>query len=191
MSEEKRVIFLAGRRVELRPLSKSDIPHLMRWINDPEIRNFIANNFPKMEASEEAWLDHLSKSDTDIILAIVTKKGKFIGTMGIHGIKWVDRTATTGALIGEKEYWGKGYGSEAKLLLLNYAFNTLGLRKICSSVIAFNKRSYNYSAKVGYKEEGRLKKQNFRNGKYWDLIQLAIFRKDFIPFWKKYLAKKD
>ncbi len=62
--------------------------------------------------------------------------------MGIHRINWKDRTATTGAVIGEKAYWDKGYGSEAKMLVLDYAFNMLNLRKICSQVLAFNKRSH-------------------------------------------------
>jgi RimJ/RimL family protein N-acetyltransferase len=93
-------------------------------------------------------------------------------------------------MIGEKEYWGKGYGTEAKMLLLHYAFDTLNLRKICSSVISFNERSHKYSLKCGYKEEGRRKAQLFRDGKYWDEIQLAVFRKDWLLLWKKFQAEQ-
>lgn len=106
--------------------------------------------------------------------------------MAIHQIDWVNGTATTGAMIGEKEYWGKGYGSEAKMLLLDYAFNRLGLRKICSNVIAFNGRSKRYSEKCGYREEARRKAQFFRDGTYHDEIWLAVFRENWLPLWKKY-----
>ena len=106
--------------------------------------------------------------------------------MGIHHINWVNGTATTGAIIGEVENRGKGYGTDAKMTLLNYMFNTLNLRKICSEVIEYNTRSYNYSLGCGYREEGRKIKHIFRNGQYWDLIQLAVFKEDWLPIWAKY-----
>ncbi len=192
MSEQiKQVVFLLGKRVVLRPLMKEDIPLLIRWINDPEISKFLNVCMPMMEADEEEWFGNLHKEKPNNIVLAIVVEGKTIGTMGLHGISWKDRTATTGALIGEKEYWNKGYGSEAKMLLLNYAFNTLNLRKISSSVIAFNKRSYNYSLKCGYKKEGRLKKHHFSHGKYWDEILLAVFVEDWLPLWKQFAKKNN
>lgn len=187
MSEENRVVFLRGKKTVLRPPMKSDLPKVVQWINDPEVRYFVTGHFPQTELDEEEWLKNLSKKkETDVVLVIETSDGTPIGIMGLHRINWRDLVATTGALIGEKEYWGKGYGGEAKLLLLDYAFNILNLHKICSSVIAFNDRSLRYSLKCGYQEEGRLKRHIYRNGQYWDSIQLAIFREDFKPVWEKY-----
>lgn len=182
-----RVVFLKGKKVNLRPPLKSDLPKVVQWINDPEVRHFVTGHFPQTELDEEEWLKNLSKNkESQVVLIIETSDGIPIGIMGLHRINWRDRVATTGALIGEKEYWGKGYGAEAKLLLLDYAFNILNLHKICSSAIAFNKRSLRYSLKCGYQEEGRLKRHIYRNGQYWDSIQLAIFREDFEPVWEKY-----
>lgn len=180
------IIFQEGKRVSLRPVLKEDVPRCLKWMNDREVTRCLRARLPTMEADEEGWFESLhKKKQSDILLTIVADE-KPIGLMGIHGIDWVDRTATTGALIGEKEYWGKGYGTEAKMLLLHYAFETLNLRKICSSVIAYNKRSYAYSIKCGYKEEGRRQKQIFKEGKYWDEIMLAVFRKDWLVCWKKF-----
>ena len=187
MSEQSKIVFLKGRKVNLRPVSKSDLLQITRWINDPEVRFYLNAYLPQTEQDEEAWLEGLSKKkSSDIVLLIETVEGLPIGLMGIHQINWRDRVATTGALIGEKECWGKGYGSEAKKLLLNYTFNVLNLRKICSSVIFYNKRSLRYSLRCGYKEEGVLKQHIFRDGQYWDMIQLAIFRENFEPVWQKY-----
>jgi len=187
MSEESKVVFLKGKSVNLRPVFKSDLPQIVRWINDPEVRNFLNAHLPQSEQDEERWLENLSKNkDTDLVLVIETTEGRVIGLMGLHKINWRDRVAITGALIGEKEYWGKGFGSDAKITLLNYAFNVLNLRKICSGVISYNKRRLSYSIKCGYKEEGILKEHIFRNGQYWDVIQLAIFREDFISVWEEY-----
>lgn len=183
---EKRTIFLSGKIVNLRPAQKSDVPLFTRWINDPEVRQFLASIFPQTEKQEESWYENMGKDDHNIVLVIETKDGTPIGLMGIHKIHWINRTATTGALIGEPEYWGSGYGTDAKMILLDYAFNTLGLRKIESDVIAFNKRSLRYSLHCGYKIEGKVRKHIFRNGKFWDKIMLGVFHDEWLPIWKKY-----
>jgi len=184
------VIFLRGKRVILRPLSENDVQQLTRWINDPELRQFIKNTFPITEGGERDWLEGLKKrSDTDIVLGIEVK-GKLIGNMGLHRIDWKNRIATTGAIIGEKEYWGKGYGTDAKMTLLNYAFNDLNLRKLMSHVYAFNGRSLAYSLHCGYRVEGRLRRHRFVNGRYWDEIILGLFKSDWFPYWEKYQGSK-
>lgn len=106
--------------------------------------------------------------------------------MELSHINRIHGTAVTGAVIGEKEYWGKGYGSEAKLLLLKYAFDVLNLRKICSAAIAFNERSIRYQERTGYKIEGRRANQIYADGQYWDEVLLAVYREDWLPIWKKY-----
>lgn len=184
-NQKLKVVFLEGKKVNLRPFSKEDIPTITRWINDPEVREFVTQIFPQTEKQEEEWVNR-GLNEKGITLAIETKDGILIGSMGLHDIHWADRRVTTGAIIGEKEYWGKGYGTDAKMQVLNYAFNILNLHKICSGVISFNKRSLNYSLHCGYKIEGRRKKHIFKNGKYWALIELGLFKKDWLPIWKKY-----
>jgi RimJ/RimL family protein N-acetyltransferase len=187
MSQNERVVFLKGRGVNLRPVMKTDLPLVTRWINDPEVRYFLSNVVPQSLEDEEAWLAGLGKKkDSEVVFIIEKSEGQPIGVMGLHKIHRIDRTATTGSFIGEKEYWGQGLGSEAKLLLLEYAFNTLNLRKICSGAFAFNERSIRYSLRCGYREEGRLRAHIFRAGAYHDKVQLAIFREDFDSVWEKY-----
>jgi RimJ/RimL family protein N-acetyltransferase len=188
MDTQERVVFLVGKKVVLRPINtESDRAAMTRWVNDPEITFCLKHVLPITAREECEWLDGIGKSTKNITLAIETKDDhKLIGSMGIHDIWWTSRVGTTGALIGEKEYWGRGYGTDAKMILLNYAFNTLNLQKICSTVIAFNKRSLRYSLHCGYTIEGRRPHHIFRNGRYYDLIDLGLFKKDWLPFWKKY-----
>ena len=127
MSENsKKTVFLVGRMVNLRPFTESDIPTLTRWINYPEVREFVTAILPQTEKQEEEWFNKLGADDKNIVLGIETKDNTLIGSMGIHKINWQDRVCITGAIIGEKEYWGKGYGTDAKMILLDYIF--LGLR---------------------------------------------------------------
>jgi RimJ/RimL family protein N-acetyltransferase len=180
------VVFMRGKKTVLRPVLESDIPLFVRWINDPEIRSFISRVFPITETDEREWINTLHKHKEKEVVLVIEISGRPIGSMGIHNINWINRTATTGAVIGEKDFWGKGYGTDAKMVLLNYAFNTLNLRKIISRVFAFNQRSLAYSLHCGYRIEGRLPRQHFVNGKYWDEVILGLFKSQWLPYWKRY-----
>ena len=183
----KPVVFRQGKLVRLRPPEERDLPLFVRWINDPEVSRFLASNTPYSMIAERAWVDGLSTKRDDFVLVIETLDGDVpIGTIGLHGVSLLHGTATTGTLIGEKEYWGKGYGTEAKMLLLQFAFHTLNLRRISSLVISYNKRSLAYAKKCGYVYEGRRKKFIFRDGKYWDDVQLVVWREAWEPLWKEY-----
>lgn len=177
-----RPVFRMGKDIYLSPFIKEDAPHFFRWVNDPEVTQFVTINLPMSLSKEEQWIeDQKNRQPHDIVLAVVLKKGhRVIGSMGLHNVNFVDGTASTGSIIGDKTCWGKGYGTQAKTLLLDYTFNTLGLRKVYSSVIAYNKRSKRCLEKCGYHEEGRRKLHFFRNGRYHDEILMAIFKTDFL-----------
>lgn len=178
----KRVVRAEGSRVRLVILNEEDAEVLVNFINDPKTFIFLATMFPIPIHKEREWIKGLlEKMDTEPTFGIeLIETGELIGVMGLHKINFVDRTATTGALIGPEEYRGRGYGTEAKLLLLEYAFNTLNLRIIYSSVFSFNMRSKAYSLKCGYKEVARLEQKFFRGGEYADEIILQVTREDFL-----------
>jgi len=96
------------------------------------------------------------------------------------------RLATFWAIIGEKDYWGKGYGTDAKMSLLYYAFRILNLHRVASSVYEFNTRSLDYNKHCGYKVEGVLRKNCFKEGQYYDEILLGVFREEWELIWDYY-----
>lgn len=180
-------VFLSGKMVDLRLLRESDdFERCWKWINDPECRRFLGTYLPIMEPDEK---DYFKQRPDDVKLAIVTKEGVHIGNIGIHKISPKHGTAETGTLIGEKKYWGMGYGTDAKMALLRWAFDELHLRKVASRVLTTNRRSIAYSKKCGYKVEGVLREEMWKNGRYVDIVQLAVLRPDFERAWKKYQAK--
>ncbi len=188
--ESQKTVFIVGKKVILRPPNDTDAEMFCRWVNDPEVRHFISAIFPSGIKQERDWIENANKDDKNVILVIEIKdSGIPIGTMGLHRIDWISRTAFTGALIGEKEFWGKGFGTDAKINLLNYAFNTLNLRKICSSALSYNGRSIGHNLHCGYKIEGIRKNQFFRKGRYWDEVMLSVIKKDWAPLWRKYVNK--
>jgi RimJ/RimL family protein N-acetyltransferase len=189
---ENRIVFLDGPRVYLRPLEEADVPRMTRWINDPKLRMFITAFNPANTAKEKQWVASQAEKGSEQTLAICLKENDLhIGNIGLMKIDTIARVATTGTIIGEEEHRGKGYGSEAKMLLLDWAFNRLNLRKVCSSIFATNGRSQPYSEKCGYKVEARLKEHRFIDGQYVDEVLLAVFYEDWLPLWEEFRTKHN
>lgn len=187
MNEEiPKITFRKGKRVTLRLIDENDAETLVMWINDPEVTKFLGSSKPTSFEEEKKWVEDVN-GKKDRLSFMIEVEGTPIGNISIFEIDHIHRTATTGTMIGDKGYWGKGYGTEAKMLLLDYAFNVLNLRKIKSEVFVFNERSVAYAKKCGYVEEGTLKKERYYNGKYWDLVLLAVYRDAWLPLWEKFI----
>lgn len=185
--QEQRVIFLKGKKVVLRPPRKeTDLEAVTCWMNDQEVIQYISRFLPQSFNQEEKWFDNLGSRENDITLAIETLEGKFIGMIGLHGINWKDRFATHGIFIGDKKYWGNGYGTDAGMILFEYAFNTLNLHKIHSAAIEFNERSIKYHLGCGFQIVGKWRKDIFKNDKYYDLVLFDVFRKEWERCFREY-----
>lgn len=183
-----KVVFRTGKLVELRPHDKEKDAQIEQiWMNDPEITQYLMRIHPMTQRQQHEWIDGHGKSNSDIPLAIVKKDNdELIGSIGLHQIDYINRNAVTGTIIGNKKYWGKGYGTDAKMLLLDFAFNCLDLHIIRSDVLAFNGRSLAYGKKCGYEEVGRLPGWFYRDGERHDEVALVVTREKWLPLWEEY-----
>ena len=182
--------FLVGKKTVLRPISVADAPLLTQWNNDPETRKYLARRFPLSDLDEKAWIEKvsiISKTPSDVILIVESKEThEVIGIMGLHNIDWLDRNAVTGTVLGT-EHQGKGLATDAKMILLEYAFETLGMHKIISHAFSDNHKSIKYSKRCGYVVEATLKEEIFCEGKWEDITALACF----YDGWKKAKATME
>ena len=104
-----RIIFLRGKRIVLCALQKErHLENSTRWVNDPENRRTLFLQQPLAPENNSSWLEHAAQGNTNQTFAIELLDGTHIGSMGLHKINWIDGTTTTGAVIGEKKYRGKG-----------------------------------------------------------------------------------
>ncbi len=187
-------VFLVGRRIYFRPLTKSDInERYLSWLNDSEVTKYIeAGHFPTTKDDLDEFYKIISKSKTDIIFAIIYKnKDLHIGNIELGRINWIHRFADIGIMIGDKNYWGKGYGQEACQLLLDYAFNKLNLHKIIVGVYSTHKSAIRTYQKVGFEIEGRITKFLNLDGKYVDKIILGISKRKFVISRLSRMRKKE
>jgi RimJ/RimL family protein N-acetyltransferase len=184
------IVFLPGKLVNLCLLDQNiHLDKCLEWLNDHELTQYLmAGRFPCYIDDEKKWFENNAKPSAEkIALAIhVITSNEFIGIMGLEKIDLIHRTAMTGSFIGSSANRGQGYGHDAKMILLNHAFNRLNLRKVSAGALDFNQRSLKFNQSCGYKIEGRLIKHYFVNGEYHDEILLAVFAEDFNPLWQKY-----
>jgi len=173
---------LKGEKVLLRPVRRSDLESFLKWFNDPEVTQYLAIYTPMTEMAEEKWIEGLATRPNDalfVIEAIEASGSKAIGTTGLTNIHPKDHNAGFGIAIGEKDYWSKGYGTEACRLLVRYGFEQLNLHRINSGVISFNERSLRMHRKVGFKEEGRQREAIFKNGRFYDHVNFGLLRSEW------------
>jgi RimJ/RimL family protein N-acetyltransferase len=181
------VPYRIGQRVYLRPLEKSDInKRYLAWINDSEIGKFLeVNLFPTTKNELLDYYKQIKRNRTNLIFAIVTKdKNRHIGNIKLGDINYIHRYADLGIMIGEKDFLGKGYGREAVLLLLDYAFNRLNLNKVILAVYSNHKIAIKCYSRIGFKIEGRIKDLLYFQGKYVDKVLMGISRSEFNKLYK-------
>lgn len=173
-----------GKLVRLRAFAERDVLKAYSFMNDYEVvRNVNADAvFPTSLDEEEKFIfSEAEKYSLCYEFAIETLENmEFIGCCSVKDTNFKDRTCSIGIIIGNKDYWGKSYGADAIRVLLGFIFKELNFRKVKLSVFGFNKRAINCYKKVGFITEGVLKEEIYRDGGYHDVINMAIFKNDYI-----------
>jgi RimJ/RimL family protein N-acetyltransferase len=161
-------------------LERSDAPLIQGWFNDPEVtRNLLAYRPISLQA-EESFLEGLLQRETDVpVMIVVRDTERSIGTAALHLENTPPHQARFGIAIGAKDEWGKGYGTEATGLMLDFAFATLNLHRVWLHVFEYNEAGRRTYERVGFRQEGVLRKSHFSEGRYWDSIAMAILQEEW------------
>ena len=172
---------IKGKKVLLRALERSDMEELRSFHNDPEIGNLLVGwSIPISSEEQNKWYDRLSYDDRNLRFAIETEEDGFIGVSDISCIDYKYRSASHGILIGKKNMHGHGYGRDAVMATMKYAFEELQLNRLEGDIIEHNIPSYNlYIKKCNWKEEGRRREYAFRNNRYYDNILVGILKTEY------------
>ena len=180
--------------VALALMQEQYVPLFMPWVNWRIGVEGTLQRPPYSLAMGVEWVRELDKSKGQHeVFAILSRtlKGRktsyeYVGHMGMHHVQWPHGCASTGSLIGAKGAQGRGLGTEAKLLILYHAFMILGLRKLTSTVKAFNAPSMAHLIKCGYRPVGRYHQHHLHEGAFVDEILFEVFRDDWEPIWQRY-----
>lgn len=171
--------FLIGSHIYLRPLERSDGPMLAPWLNDPEVNRTLRRCHPISLLDEDNYLAGLAGTENVHLGIALRRDDQLIGATGLHEINWRCRHTQFGIVVGDKSQWDKGHGTEATRLMVAHAFQTLNLNRVWLHVYEYNPRGIHAYEKVGFRKEGVLRQDTFREGRYWDTVVMAILREEW------------
>lgn len=173
---------IKGRIVTLRALEPSDMERLRSFHNDPEVANMILGwSFPISSYEQQRWYERVVSDPLNKRFAIDTAEDGFIGISTLTNLDMKYRSAFHGIMIGFKKVQGKGYGTDAVMATMRYAFEELGLERLDGEIVEYNEPSIRlYTVKCGWTIEGRRRHSVFRNNRWYDSLVVGILRDDYL-----------
>ena len=176
-----RPLLLKGEKVGIGPLMKEDAKRLFELVNNLEITQYLSNGLFRRIATlegEEKFIEDAYKGKWTFAV-VELEKMKLIGLVELRPEEIDAVNAELAVAIFAKDYLGKGYGSEAIILALDYGFNVLGFSNIWLKVFEFNKRAIRAYEKIGFKFVGRIRRARFRAGRFWDVLIYDMLAEEF------------
>jgi RimJ/RimL family protein N-acetyltransferase len=170
---------LQGKLVLLRAARRDDMLAIHEYNNDPEVELAGGGDPPIPQSFERLLADfdaEAGKGGRNGASFIIEADDHCIGFCALFHFDEAGRTAALGITIGDKAFWGKGYGREAVQLLVDYAFRLRNLRRVWLTVNGRNQRAIRAYQACGFVEEGRLREHVWSNGAYDDLVYMAVTR---------------
>jgi len=164
---------LKGKRIYLREVVVQDVSkRYLEWMKNPLIKKYIESRDENIKI--DTLIQYVKEKQADknsIFLAIVLNQNDMhIGNIKLGPIDWYHRLADIGIIIGETEFWGQGYATEAVQLLSNYAFNVLNLHKLTAGCYEGNRSSARAFEKANFFLEATRPKHLYHEGKYQGLL---------------------
>ena len=171
---------LKGEKVILRPMKQDDLTRQHEFNQDLELYG-LDSDYPRVSPLEKArsFYETRTKYDENIAPFAIEADGKYIGYCSLMHLQNRYGNLELGILIGDREYWGRGYGRDAIKLLLEYGFYYLGARRIELTTHAKNERALHCYRACGFVEEGRPRKVIWIEGDYTDLVNMSILRDEW------------
>jgi RimJ/RimL family protein N-acetyltransferase len=178
---ERPSIILLGERVALGPLRRDLVALYAEWMNDFAVTRTLGRiQRPFTLEDEEAWYNGASQSYLERHFTIYERTTwRPIGTTGLFDLDFIHRTAEFGVLIGARDCWGRGYGTETTVLVLDYAFNAVGLHNVVLRVFDDNERGLRAYLRAGFKLIGRRRQANRIGQQARDVLYLDALASDF------------
>jgi RimJ/RimL family protein N-acetyltransferase len=175
--------FFYGGRVRLAPLTQADVPSLARWQQDTEYLRLLTAEpaFPKTEQQVAEWMREGQRGRDNYLLGIRTQTDDdLIGFIELGEVLWTHRNSWVAIGIGERGYWGRGYGFEAMGLALDFAFQELNLHRIQLTVYSYNERAMRMYEKLGFQREGAYREFLLRDGQRYDMFLYGILSHEWL-----------
>ncbi len=167
-------------KVRLRALTMNDVDDHLRWRSDVDVTRTLFHSRPRSRSEVASMVEHwIDSGDNFAIEAIDLPQPVHIGNCNLHDVVWRSRKAEFSITIGEKQYWGRGYGTAATQLMLEYGFGELNLHRIYLYTYSFNTGAIRTYEKAGFKYEATLRDDLYRAGQFHNSLLMGILKSEW------------
>jgi UDP-4-amino-4,6-dideoxy-N-acetyl-beta-L-altrosamine N-acetyltransferase len=163
-----------GEKVRLREIRDEDLERIVRWRNDPEILSRLFSHEKLTIEKQREWFAGLAGDKSRVSFIVETLEGRAVGQGGFSHIDRHSRVAEMGIMIGEREEQGRGLGTAAVRLLIDYGFRELDLHRISLRVLEGNERALNIYRRLGFRDEGVQREAVRKDGAFRDVVLLGL-----------------
>jgi RimJ/RimL family protein N-acetyltransferase len=173
---------LKGEKIGLSAIEENELKALMDWRNIPAFRKHFREYRELNMTMQKKWFNKINQDNSIHMFSIKSlEEEKLLGCCGLTYIDWKNRNADLSLYIGYNNFYidEEGYAKEASLLLFEYGFKELNLHKIWTEIYEYDDKKLKLYKEIGFKEDGRLRDNNYYNGQWWDSIMLSILKQEY------------
>ncbi len=173
---------IKGEKIYLTELDFGNSETIRGWLNDPEVYKYLMVGHTPISKEDERRYYEANSAGSPTVRNFeihLVKDARYIGNIGIKDIHPTHRRAEMGLVIGSKQDWGKGYGFDAVVTCLRYAFDTRGLHTVKIRAHSAHTRALELYRRVGFVEVGRERETVFREGRFDDFVVFDIIDREF------------
>jgi RimJ/RimL family protein N-acetyltransferase len=165
-----------GVLVKLRPMEPSDAVALWRWNHDPDVMRWMSDGYAQaLTHVQQRLAERPRNAYGDVLYGVESRTdGNLIGLVRLDGAEPETGCAELTIYLGEKDYQGRGYGTDAVRTICRYGFDKMRLHKVTLTVVAENHAAEHVYRKVGFVEEGRLREVFRRDGRWYDMFTMGL-----------------
>lgn len=167
-------------QASIRPITEADTDKIVKWRNAPSVVEHFIYRTPLTAEGHLNWFhNRVQTGEVAQFMITDTETGEDVGSVYLRDIDMQNKKCEYGIFIGEDSCRGKGVGTAAARLALDYAFNTLGLNRVFLRVFADNPRAIKSYEKAGFRHEGTFRDDVIIDGTAYDMVFMGILKREF------------
>lgn len=167
--------------IYIRSIEENDIETIRSWNYDTEISNFFPSRWPISLNEQKKWFENQINNQSKKKLMIIDKSSnEAIGMIGLMQIDYINKNCEIGLTLGNKNYWGKGFGKIAMDLITNAIFNDFNFHLIYLTVMEENSRAIKFFEKCGFTTSGKLEDIHYKNGAYKTYLWMRLKKEEYL-----------
>ncbi|MDB2399721.1 UDP-4-amino-4,6-dideoxy-N-acetyl-beta-L-altrosamine N-acetyltransferase [bacterium] len=165
--------------IEFKDITYDDLELVRQWRTSEDVTKYMYTDPTPSTSDQIRWYESL-QTNTSCKYMVIYYKGIKVGMVYLTSIDNTSKHCEWGIYIGDSKYQSKGVGAMATYKLMNYVFGDMGMNKVISMVLSYNKSAINLNESFGFKQEGYYKQHCHKNGQFYDMVGFAMLKKDWV-----------